>query len=597
MGWPPFILYATINSMKKANTNLESLRHSCEHVLTQAMLNIWPEIKMAMGPAINDGFYFDFESKIKISEDDFPKIEAEMAKIIKANLRFKKEEITFKKARELFKDNPYKEEWLAEIKADNQKPIVYWTGDKFVDLCRGPHVKKTGEIKAFKLLSVAGAYWRGNEKNKMLTRIYGTAFPSKKELDVYIAGLEQAKKNDHRKLGRELDLFTFSDLVGSGFPLYTPKGAIIRLELNKYIEEIQSKEGYMQVWTPQVAKADLFKISGHYDKYKGDMFRVASNYSDEEFFLKPMNCPQHTQIFKSQARSYRDLPFRITDFAMLYRDEKPGELIGLSRVRSFSQDDCHVFCTEEQVDDEADRAITMIKKVMKTFSFSYRYRLSTRDPKRPKDYLGDPKIWDKTEKWAEEIMDRNEIEYFNAPGEAAFYAPKMDLMTTDALGREWQLSTLQIDYVMPQRFKLTYTDKKGKSRTPVMLHRAIIGSPERFIMIILEHFGGNLPIWLSPIQVKILPITEKHLAFAKKIFKQIKNQGVRIEVDEKNDTLQAKIRNAQTERIPYMIIVGDKEIKSGKISLRLRTGENKQVDTNSFINDTKRLISGRSLKI
>jgi threonyl-tRNA synthetase len=481
--------------------HLHKMRHSAEHILTHAMHNLYGQDKivMAMGPAIDEGFYFDFDSReVAISEHDFSRIEAEMKKIIQANLPIRRDEISVEAARELFKDNPFKQEWLDEIEAKNEPVSVYWTGDAFVDLCAGPHVDRTGEVKAVKLLSVAGAYWHGDEKNQMLTRIYGTAFTSKEELDDYLKRLEEAKKRDHRKLGRELDLFTFSDLIGSGFPLYTPKGAFIRLAVNQYVETVQNKAGYQQVWTPQVAKAELFKRSGHYDKYKDDMFIVKSHYSDEEFFLKPMNCPQHTQIYASKPRSYRDLPIRMTDFAMLYRDEKPGELSGLARVRSFSQDDCHVFCTEAQVDAEVDLALAMTKEIMATFGFSYRYRLSTRDPKHPEKYLGHPEIWEKLESWAVRIMERNQIEYYDGPGEAAFYGPKMDLMATDALGREWQLSTVQIDMVQPERFELEYTDSDGTAKPPVMIHRAIVGSPERFLMILLEHFAGAFPLWLSP---------------------------------------------------------------------------------------------------
>ncbi|KKU00534.1 MAG: Threonine-tRNA ligase [Candidatus Collierbacteria bacterium GW2011_GWB2_45_17] len=404
----------------------------------------------------------------------------------------------------------------------------------------------------------------------MLTRIYGTAFETQEELDKYISQMEEARKRDHRKLGRELDLFSFSDLVGSGLPLYSSRGSFVRRTLNDYVEEMQFEEGYTQVWTPQIAKADLFKTSGHYDKYKDSMFRVVSNFSDEEMFLKPMNCPQHTQIYAAQPRSYRDLPLRLTDFAMLYRDEKPGELSGLGRTRAFSQDDCHIFCREDQVDKEIDMALQMTKKIMGTFGFSYKYRLSTRDVEHPEKYLGDPKVWDKVEKWAEEIMIRNKIDYFQGPGEAAFYAPKMDLMATDALGREWQLSTLQIDYVMPERFGLTYTDQDGSQKHPVMLHRAIIGSAERTMMILIEHFGGAFPVWLSPIQVAILPVSEKTMAYAEEVMKKLEEQDVRVELNRDADSLGKKIRNAEASKVPYMLIVGEKEAESNQVSVRQR---------------------------
>jgi threonyl-tRNA synthetase len=392
-------------------------------------------------------------------------------------------------------------------------------------------------------------------------------------LDKYILHLEEVKKRDHRRLGKQFDLFTFSPLVGSGMPLYTPRGALIRRLLNEYVEEMQRKEGYSQVWTPQIAKADLFKLSGHYDKYKADMFRVVSNYSDEEFYLKPMNCPQHTQIYASRPRSYRDLPIRLTDFAMLYRDERPGELNGLARVRSFSQDDCHIFCRQDQVDEEIDKALVMTKKIMESFNFTYRYRLSTRDPNQPEKYIGDPQMWDKVEKWAVEIMKRNSIEYYDGVGEAAFYAPKMDLMATDALGREWQLSTIQIDFFMPERFGLVYTDRDGSEKRPVMLHRAILGSAERFLMVLLEHYAGAFPLWLAPVQVKLVPISEKHVEKAKEMQKEFEKQGIRVEIDDRNERMQGKIRDATLQKVPFIGILGDKEIEAGTLAVRTREGK------------------------
>lgn len=567
------LLDEKLKSLNKNEQQLWALRHTTEHVLHAAMQKLYPELKKAMGPATEEGFYFDFDSPQKINEEDFPAIEKEMNRLIAANLPMKQKIISVAEAKTLFKDNPYKLEWLRDIEKRGEKVSVYEMGDKDLDLCSGPHVASTGEIKAFKLLSVAGAYWHGDEKNKMLTRIYGTTFPAKKELDQFLWAQEEAKKRDHRRIGKEMDLFTFSDLVGKGLPLYTQKGALIRRLLNEYVEEVQSKNGYMQVWTPQFNRGELFKISGHYDKYKENLFQVKSNYSDEEFFLKPMNCPQHTQIYAGRGRSYRDLPIRMTDFAMLYRDEKPGELNGLARVRAFSQDDCHVFCREDQVDHEVDMALVMTREIMTTFGFTYRYRLSTRDPKHPEKYVGDPKIWVKVEKWAEQIMKRNNIEYFPGPGEAAFYAPKMDLIARDALGREWQLSTVQIDYFMPERFNLTYIDRDGKEKRPIMIHRAIIGSPERFIMVLLEHFAGLLPTWLNPVQVKVLPVSDRHLDYAAGIGEKLKAANVRAEVDDRNETLGAKIRNAQKEKVSYMLIVGDKEVETNTVSERARSGK------------------------
>jgi threonyl-tRNA synthetase len=575
---------------------LENLRHSCSHLLAAAVIELWPDAKPTLGPPIENGFYYDFDlGGVKISDDDFPKIEAKMRELVKNWKGFEKHEVSGNEAMKQFSNNEYKKELIDEITKSDAKITVYQSGD-FRDLCKGGHVDNASEaLKHFKLLSVAGAYWRGSEKNKMLTRIYGTVFPTQKELDEYLTLQEEAKKRDHRKIGKELDLFSFSDLVGSGLPLFSPKGTLIRRLLNEYVETVQSAEDYKQVWTPQIVKADLFKTSGHYDKYKESLFKVSSNYSEEEFFLKPMNCPQHTQIYASRSRSYKDLPIRLTDFAMLYRDEKPGELSGLARVRAFSQDDCHIFCREDQVDSEVDQVLDMIKEIMKTFGLTYKYRLSTRDLKHSEKYIGDPKIWDKTEKWAVEIMKRNKIEYIDGPGEAAFYAPKMDLIAKDSLGREWQLSTLQIDYFMPERFNLTYIDSAGQEKRPVMLHRAILGSTERFMMVLIEHFAGNFPTWLAPVQVKMLPITDRNVEYATRVAKILKDNGIRVEVDDRNERLQAKIRDAQLEKVPYMPVVGDKEEQAEKISVRKRGGEDLgSIDLEKFVETIKKEIESKS---
>lgn len=554
------------------SSDLDQLRHSAAHLLAAAVMELFPGAKRTIGPSIENGFYYDFDN-LKISETDLPKIEKVMRKLATTWKSFDKNELSVDAVKQEFKDNEYKLELIDEHSGAGEILTVYQSG-KFRDLCRGGHVEHPNEVlKYFKLTTIAGAYWRGDENNKMLTRIYGTAFYTQAELDEYLRLQAEAKKRDHRKLGRELDLFTFSDLVGSGMPLYTPKGALVRRLLNGFVEDLQSEQNYMQVHTPQIAKAELFKRSGHYDKYKDDMFRVVSNYSKEEFFLKPMNCPQHTQIYASQARSYRDLPLRITDFAMLYRDEKPGELNGLARVRSFSQDDCHIFCREDQVDVEIDQVLTMTKKVMDTFGFKYRYRLSTRDPKHPEKYLGDPKIWDKLESWAVRIMERNHIEYYDGPGEAAFYGPKMDLMATDALGREWQLSTVQIDMVQPARFELEYTADDGSKQRPVMIHRAILGSSERAMMVLIEHYAGAFPLWLSPIQVALLPISETELPYVQSVAKALKSEGIRVEVDESASTLGKKMVNARSMKVPYLAILGKQEVENKTITLKNRVGE------------------------
>ncbi len=571
-----------------ASYPIETQRHTLAHVMAAAVQKLYPGVKFGIGPIIQDGFYYDFDAERPFAEEDFANIEKEMRALIKAKLPVEQSHVPIEQAiADMQKvGQVYKVELLKEIQRGERpalaeediaqqeggKVSLYTIGD-FTDLCRGPHVATTKDLPTdgFKLARVAGAYWRGKETNPQLQRIYAYAFATKEELEQHLTMLEEAKKRDHRKLGKHLDLFTFSEYIGSGLPLYTPRGALIRRLLNDYIEELQSKAGYTQVWTPQLAKAELFKVSGHYDKYKDSMFRVMSNYSEEEFYLKPMNCPQHTQIYASQPRSYRDLPIRYTDFAMLYRDEKPGELNGLARVRSFSQDDCHIFCREDQVDEEIDVALTMTKEVMRTFGFTFRYRLSTRDPVHPEKYLGDPKIWDKVERWAEKIMKRNGIDYFDGPGEAAFYAPKMDLLATDALGREWQLSTVQIDYVMPQRFNLTYHDSDGAEKHPIMVHRAIIGSPERFMMVLLEHYAGALPLWLSPIQVAVLPVSDKFNDHARTVQQQLIAAGIRAELHDENESVGKKIRAVETMKVPYAAVIGEKEVSAGTVAVRQRS--------------------------
>ncbi len=554
--------------------HLDQLRHSAAHLLAAAVAELYPNAKRTIGPAIENGFYYDFDfGDTKLTDTDLPKIEKKMRQIVTSWNNFERHEHSVEEVKNEFSGNEYKLELINEFSSEGQILTVYNSGN-FRDLCRGGHVEEPSRVlKFFKLTKLAGAYWRGDEKNKMLTRIYGTAFETQEELDHYLWLQEEAKKRDHRKLGRELDLFSFSDYVGSGMPLYSPKGALVRRLLNGYVEELQSRQGYYQVHTPQIAKAELFKKSGHYDKYKDDMFKVISNYSDEEFFLKPMNCPQHTQIYAAQARSYRDLPLRLTDFAMLYRDEKPGELNGLARVRSFSTDDAHIFCREDQVDAEVDMALAMTKEIMETFGFKYRYRLSTRDTEHPEKYLGDPKVWDKLEKWAVTIMERNNIPYYDGPGEAAFYGPKMDLMATDALGREWQLSTVQIDMVQPERFELEYTAADGTKARPVMIHRAILGSSERAMMVLLEHYAGALPLWLSPVQVILLPISENELGYTQELGHSLTLAGIRVEVDESNRTLGKKMVRAREQKVPYMAIIGKTELENKTITLKNRAGE------------------------
>jgi threonyl-tRNA synthetase len=589
--------------------NIEQIRHSLSHIMAQAVLEFWPKAKLGMGPAIENGFYYDFllpaEALREGGQDEFlKKIGTRMKELILQDQKFVKKDITKLAAKKLFKDQPYKLELIKELPGKNvsvyeSEPASAGASARqgFVDLCKGPHVKSSKEINpnAFKLTKIAGAYWKGSEKNKMLTRIYGLSFATERELLDYIKMQEEAEKRDHRKLGEKLDLFVFSDLVGPGLPLYTFKGAAVLKEIRNYCNELQNEIGYQEVQTPNMNRAELFKVSGHYEKYKDDMFKVCSHYTKEDYYLKPMNCPQHTQIFASKPRSYKDLPVRIADFAQLYRDEKTGELSGLTRLRGFAQDDGHSFCREDQIKNEFASVLSAVKKAMKTYEMNYKIRLSFWDPKQPKKYLGDAKVWEKSQKMLEEILIENKIEYFKAIGEAAIYGPKMDLISKDSLGREWQLSTIQLDFIMPGRFGLKYIDSDGKEKTPVMVHRAIVGSPERFFGVLIEHYAGAFPLWLSPIQVSVIPISEKHADYAKEIIKKLKDNNLRVELRDENETLGKKIREAEMQKIPYLLIVGDKEISSGGVSVRQRgRGDEGQVQTDEFIEKIKKEIKKKT---
>jgi len=572
------------------NQELEKMRHSCEHVLTQAMLKLYPGIKMAMGPATGEGFYFDFdpsppaggEGKIhKISEADFPKIEAEMAKIVKANLPIRRKEISVEEAKTLFKGNEYKQEWLKEISQRGEEATVYWTGPStssgFVDLCAGPHVSFTGKIGPFKLLSIAGAYWHGDEKNKMLTRIYGTCFPTQKELDQYLWQLEEAKKRDHRKLGKELGLFIIPDEVGPGLLIWAPKGAIIRREIEKFIVEEQTKRGYQHVYSPHIGRKSLWVTSGHWDLYRDKMYSPMK-IDKEDYLVKPMNCPMHMMVYKSQLRSYRDLPLRIAENATVYRYEQTGELAGMVRVRYITQDDSHIFCREDQVVSEFIGVIDYIMFLLKAFQIKdYYLRLSLRDSQKKDKYLGSDKIWHEAERKIEEAVKKAGLTPKRVEGEAAFYGPKLDIMVKDVLGREWQCGTTQVDFMLPDRFNLEYVDNRGKIKRPVLIHRAPLGSLERWVGLLIEHYAGAFPLWLSPVQVVIIPISERHLDYARQIREALRQRNIRVEVDERNETMQAKIRDSTLQKVPYMVIIGDKETKTSKdklfISVRTRNGE------------------------
>ncbi len=584
---------------EKIEASLEIKRHSLAHILATAIKELWPEAQLAIGPAIENGFYYDIDfAETKINEADLRTLEKKMAFLIKQNLKFERSEKNIDAALQEANQagEVYKAELLIGLKDQGETSVSFYNVGKFTDLCRGPHIENTNQIKpgSYKLNKLAGAYWRGDEKNKMLTRIYGLAFNTKDELDVYLKMILEAEKRDHRKIGKEQNLFVFSELVGPGLPLYTVKGAILRREIVNFTNELQTSIGYQEVHTPNMNKAELFKVSGHYEKYKEDMLRVVSNYTEEEYFLKPMNCPHHTQIYAAQAKSYRDLPVRLSDFANLYRDERPGELSGLTRLRCFCQDDGHSFCREDQIKEEFVSVLGIIKKAMATYGMPYKIRLSLWDPKKPEKYLGEASVWEKSQKLLTEILIENKIDYFAAVGEAAIYGPKMDLISRDSLGREWQLSTIQLDFIMPERFKLSYIDSDGKEKTPVMIHRAIIGSPERFMGIIIEHYAGAFPVWLSPVQIKIVSVAETHISACQKLAADFKAYGLRIELDEANETVGNKIRKAVNEKVPYMLVIGDKEISSEMLNVRDRGAqETREISKDKLIAEILEKIEKR----
>ncbi len=587
--------------MEKPTENsdhLDRVRHTLSHLLATVVLEKYPDAQIAIGPTIDNGFYYDIDAPNPITVGDLPKLEKRMRELIKQNLEMK--QVSIKKLEDggpHLKDNPYKRELVEELMAKKETPTFYQIGT-FVDLCRGGHVANTSEIdpSAFKLTKVAGAYWRGDSTKPMLQRIYGVAFENKQALDAYLTMIAEAEKRDHKRLGKELDLFIFSDLIGPGLPMYTFKGAIVRREIVNFSNELQAGIGYQEVHTPNINKAELFKVSGHYEKYKSDMLRVISNYSNEEYFLKPMNCPQHTQIYASHMRSYKDLPIRIADFANLYRDEKPGELSGLIRLRSFCQDDGHSFCRPDQIKDEFRSILKVIERALAVYGMEYYVRLSLWDPGQPEKYLGEPKDWERSQTILRQILDDTGLTYVTAVGEAAIYGPKMDIMTKDSLGREWQISTIQLDLIMPSRFKLTYVDRDGSEQTPIMIHRALIGSPERFLGILTEHYAGNFPTWLAPVQVQFIPVGSTHVDHCQKLAAEFRDSGIRVHVDDVNETVGYKIRKAEKMKIPYMLVIGDKELASPKLQVRVRGSKDVvAVTTKKFLAQLRLEIAQRML--
>jgi len=552
--------------------NLQNKRHSLAHLLAAAVLRLWPDVKNTLGPAIDNGFYYDFEFSTPISDKDFLKIEKKMRETLKDWKTFDEKEISAEEAYELFKDNPYKIELIDEIVAKGEKITIYTSGH-FFDLCRGGHVEdpQAIDLESFKLDRVAGAYWRGDEKNKMLTRIYGLAFENKADLDVYVTQQEEAKKRDHRKLGKELKLFTISDLVGAGLPLMQPNGMIIRKAIEDYLWELHKNKGYSRVWTPHIAKQSLYETSGHATKFGDELFRVKGG--DEEFFMKPMNCPHHMQIFADNQFSYRDMPVRYFEPATVYRYEKAGQLAGLTRVRAITQDDGHLFCRVSQITEEVGTIVKIIKEFYTTMNMmsDYWVRLSVRGEDKSK-YLGSDEVWEKAESALDMAAKENELNYKRVEGEAAFYGPKLDFMFKDAIGREWQLATIQCDFNLPERFDLAFVNEKGEKERPVVIHRAISGALERFMGVMIEHYAGNFPVWLSPIQIKIIPVRENHNDEAKKIADELISLDIRVDFDASDEGMGKKIRNGKNMRVPYMLVIGDNEIESGELTLEIRDG-------------------------
>ena len=546
--------------------------HSSAHIMAEAIEFYFPGVKLAIGPPVTNGFYYDVDFMDQtISEKDLEKIEQKMKELAKAKNPFIRKEISKAEAISYFteKEDPYKLELLENLEDGN---ITFYTQGNFTDLCRGPHMPDTGFIKAVKLTSIAGAYWRGDEKNKQLTRIYGITFPKASELTEYLEKVEEAKRRDHRKLGKELELFAFSQRVGQGLPLWLPKGAALRERLENFLKKAQRKAGYEQVITPHIGSKELYVCSGHYEKYGADSFQPIKTPDDsEEFLLKPMNCPHHCEIYKTKPRSYKDLPARFAEFGTVYRYEQSGELHGLTRVRGFTQDDAHIFCMQEQVKDEFKKVIDLVLYIFKTLKFeNFKAQISLRDKENPTKYIGSDENWEKAENAIIEAAAEKGLKTFIEYGEAAFYGPKLDFMVEDALGREWQLGTIQVDYNLPERFELEYTGADNQKHRPVMIHRAPFGSMERFVAVLLEHCAGDFPLWLSIDQVAILPISEKYNEYAKNVLELLNNSDIRGFVDDRNEKIGKKIRDSELKKVPFMLVVGEKEAENNEVSVRQR---------------------------
>lgn len=570
------------------HTNLDAMRHSLAHIMAAAVHKLHPDAQYGVGPVVEHGFFYDIKLVHTLGQDDLAEIEQEMHKIIQSKYDFVREEWSIEQAIQYFEDHkqPFKVELLNDLKTKGTTALqdsgdenlvegnvdsittvtVYRTGE-FVDLCRGPHLENTAQAGAFKLTKLAGAYWRGNENNPQMQRVYGVAFASQQDLDSYLAIVEEAEKRDHRKLGKELNLFVFSDKVGSGLPLFTPKGTVLRELLNEYSQSLRLELGFEKVWIPHVTKKELYETSGHWDKFGDELFLVKSQETSDELVLKPMNCPHHQQIYASQPRSYRDLPIRYLETTTVYRDEKSGELGGLSRVRSITQDDSHIFCTPDQIEGVLGELTAITKEFYGALGMKLRARLSRRDDSSA--YLGEKATWEQAETTLRKVLEKSGLEFYEAAGEAAFYGPKIDFMATDALGREHQLATPQLDFVQPARFELTYVDNDGQPKTPVMIHFALLGSIERFLSVYIEHTAGVFPVWLSPEQVRVLPVSDKFSDYGQSVVAELKAVGVRVSLDD-GESLGKRIRAAEAAKVPYTLVVGEREQEAGEVAVRKR---------------------------
>ena len=583
----------TIHTFDSSLDGKKAYWHTTSHIMAQAVKRLFPNVKFAIGPSIDEGFYYDFDIERPFTDEDKEKIENEMKKIIKEDIAIERFSLPKSEALELMKDQPYKQELINELPEDEE--ISFYKQGDFTDLCAGPHLESTGKVKSIKLLTSSGAYWRGNEHNKMLQRIYAISYPKASQLEEYLQLLEEAKQRDHRKIGKDLELFMTHELVGSGLPMYLPNGATVRRLLERYIQDKEIEMGYSHVYTPSLANVDLYKTSGHWDHYKDDMFPVMK-FDNEELVLRPMNCPHHMLIYKSKMRSYRDLPIRIGELAHDFRYEASGSVCGLERVREMCQNDAHLFVTPEQIKSEFAQVVKLILSVYEDFGFKdYTFRLSLRDKDNKEKYFDDDQMWETAESQLREILTELGLNFYEAKGEAAFYGPKLDVQIKTALGHDVTISTCQLDFLLPQRFELEYIGEDGKAHRPVVIHRAILGTFDRFMSFLIEETKGAFPTWLSPLQVKVLPISDSQVEYSKEVEKQLKAIGVRVKVDDRNEKIGYKIREAQLEKVPYMLVVGDKEIEANAVAVRSRKdGDAGQMKLEDFVCKIKEEINTKA---